>query len=82
MASWWMMILYSMSFSQSFKNQFTGFLSLFSFFGLVLHFIKKNIYLIKCYRNGVVVDGFPRTATQAKWLTKFYNDQCDLSLLV
>jgi len=28
------------------------------------------------YRNGVVVDGFPRTAAQAEYLTNFYDEQC------
>jgi len=29
------------------------------------------------YKDGVVVDGFPRTATQAEYLTNFYKDCCD-----
>lgn len=33
------------------------------------------------YRNGVVVDGFPRTATQVNLINQFYAEQCCLSLM-
>jgi adenylate kinase len=41
-------------------------------FNVLLEELEKPMY-----RNGVVVDGFPRTATQAKYLTNFYHAYCD-----
>jgi len=43
-------------------------------FNTLLEELRKPLY-----RNGVVVDGFPRTAAQVELMTKFHYEQCGLS---